>query len=53
MSDLEYEGFLIVLENNSPKHVVTEPTRGANILDFVSTNNENIISEVNVGSQLG
>ncbi len=53
IGDLESEDFLRVLQNNFLKHVVTEPTRGENILDLVLTNNENMISEVDVGSQLG
>lgn len=39
--DLELKIFLNVLENNFLKQVVTEPTKGANILDLVLTNNEN------------
>ena len=50
---MESEDFLKVLQDNFLKQVVTEPTRGENILDLVLTNNENMINEVEVGSQLG
>ncbi len=53
IGDLESEDFLRVLQDNFLKQVVTEPTRGDNILDLVLTNDENMISEVDVGSQLG
>ncbi len=41
------------MQDNFLKQVVTEPTKGDNILDLALTNNENMISEVDVGSQLG
>ncbi len=52
MGDLESEDFLRVLQDNFLTQVVTEPTRGGNILDLVLTNNENMICEVDVGSKL-
>ncbi len=48
--DLESEDFLRILQNNFLKQLVTEPTRGDNMQDLVLTNNENMISEVDVGS---
>ena len=53
VGDQESEAFLGVLQDNFLKQVVREPTRGENILDLVLTNNENMISGVDVGSQLG
>ncbi len=50
VGDLESEDILKVLQDNFLKQVVTEPTRGDNILDLVLTSNENMISEVDVGS---
>ncbi len=35
------------------KQVITEPTRGDNILDLLLTSNENMICEMDAGSQLG
>ncbi len=40
------------MQDNILKRVVIEPTRGDNILDLVLTNNENMISEVDVGASL-
>ena len=53
VGDEESEEFFGVLQDNFLKQVVREPTRGENILDLVLTNNENMISGVDVGSQLG
>ncbi len=51
VGDLESEDFLRIFQDNFLKQVVTESTRCDNILDLVLTNNENMISEVDVGSQ--
>ncbi len=53
VGDPKSEEFLGVLQDNFLKQVVREPTRGENILGLVLTNNEKMISEVDVGSQLG
>lgn len=53
VGDLESEDFLKVIQDNFLKHTVTEPTRGNNILDLVLTNNENMVSELDVGGELG
>ncbi len=50
---LESVDFLWVLQDNFLKQVVTEPTRGENISDLVLTNNENMISEVDVRGHIG
>ncbi len=52
VGDVESEDFLRILQDNFFKQVVTEPTRGEKILDLVLTNNENMINDVKVGSQL-
>lgn len=52
VEDLECEYFLIVLKDNLLKQVVTKPTGGVNNLYLVLINNDNMSSEVDVGSQL-
>ena len=48
----ESEEFLKVLQDNFLKQLVTEPTRGNNILDLILTNREEIINQVDVGGKL-
>ena len=51
--DREAEEFLNTIQNNFLKQMITEPTRGNNILDLILTKNENNICGVDVGGKLG
>ena len=53
VGDLGSEELLKVIEDNFLKQVVTEPTRGDNILDLILTNNSNMIRDIEVGEELG
>lgn len=49
IGDSDSAEFPKVVQDNLLKHVETEPTRGANILDLILTNDEYKTSEVEVG----
>ena len=53
IGDAESEEFLDVVQDNFLHQYIREPTRGSNILDLVLSNTDNIISDVEIGGQLG
>ena len=45
------EAFLNIIQDGFFKQLVREPTRQGNILDLVFTNNESLISQVEIGDR--
>lgn len=53
VGDQESDEFLNVVQDNSLQEAIREPTIGHSVLHVVMTNNDNMVTDVQVGGQLG